>query len=138
MTEIEPRPAIEASEVSAPFWQATRDRRLVMQRCPTCDDLVWYPRAMCPRCLGTDLRWEDVPGEGTVHAVSVHHRTPVKALTDRLPLAVALVDLDAGPRLMSNVVGVPAGEVRVGQRVVLAWEPLEDGAHLPVFVPVGP
>ncbi len=125
----------EPSEISQPFWDATREQRLVLQRCDACESLVWYPRGFCPGCLSEDLHWIEVSGLGTVYAVSVHHRAPAPELKERVPYALALVDLDDGARLMTNVVGCDAGDVHVGQRVRNTWEPLEDGRHLLVFEP---
>jgi uncharacterized OB-fold protein len=125
----------DPSEISQPFWDATRERRLVLQRCDACASLVWYPRAFCPGCLSEDLHWVEVSGLGTVYAVSVHHRAPAPELKAMVPYALALVDLDDGARLMTDVVGCDAGEVHVGQRVRATWEPLEDGRHLLLFEP---
>lgn len=125
------------SRVSQPFWDATRERRLVLQHCAGCERAVWFPRTICPYCGGRDLPWRDVDGGGEVYAVSVQHKPAHPGLADRTPYAVALVDLDAGVRLMSNVFGTAATEVAVGDRVQAAWEPLSDGRHLLVFQPVG-
>jgi uncharacterized OB-fold protein len=123
-------PVPEPSAVSAPFWDATRRRELTMQRCETCNRLVWYPRFVCPHCGGSALRWERLSGNGVVYAVSVHHRAALPALADKVPYSVVLVDLDDGVRLMSNVFGpAPA----VGDRVEVTWTPLDDGRNLPVF-----
>ena len=135
MPELQPRVVPEPTEVSQPFWDATRERRLVIQRCEPCDSFFWYPRAFCPRCLRDTPAWSEVAGTGTVYAVSVHHRAPSPELRDRTPYAVTLVDLDEGVRLMSNVVGCPPEAVHVGQRVRATWEPLEDGRHLLLFEP---
>lgn len=129
------RPQPPVTETSAPFWEGTRSRRLLVQRCADCGTWVWYPRTACTSCLGSDLHWTEVAGRGTVHAVSVHHRPGVPELKDRTPYAVALVDLDEGPRLLSNVVNCAPDTVHVGQRVVASWEPLADGRHLVVFEP---
>ena len=128
MSDARPVPA--ATSTSAPFWDATRERRLVMQRCGSCGHLVWYPRPVCPHCGGADLAWEDLSGDGIVYAVTVHHRAAHASLADRTPYSVVLVDLPEGARIMSNVFGpVPS----VGDAVTVDWEPLEDGRHLPVF-----
>lgn len=119
-----------ASAVSEPFWEASRDERLVLQFCVSCERAVWYPRVLCPHCGGTDLDWRPADGRGTIYAVSVQHRPGHPALADRVPYAVALVDLDDGVRVMTNVVGCDAGEVSVGRRVRPAWEPLTDGRNL--------
>jgi uncharacterized OB-fold protein len=139
MTESPPtRTVPEPSEISQPFWDASREQRLVLQRCPACDRSVWYPRAMCPTCLGEDLEWVEASGHGTVYAMSVHHRAPTAELADFAPYVVALVDLDEGVRVMTNVVGAEPGSVHVGQRVDACWEPLADGRHLLLFTPQDP
>ncbi|QLL08929.1 Zn-ribbon domain-containing OB-fold protein [Mycobacterium vicinigordonae] len=130
MTDSAPVP--EPSPVSAPFWDATRRRELSMQRCESCNHLVWYPRCICPHCGATALHWETLSGNGVVYAVSVHHRPAFPALADKVPYSVVLVDLDEGARMMSNVFGpVPA----VGDRVKVAWVTLDDGRNLAVFQP---
>jgi len=124
------------TEVTAPFWEATRRRELLVQWCGDCDEPIFYPREVCPRCLGTRLHWRQASGDGQVHAVSVQHlpSMPLPAYTDG-PYAVALVELIEGVRIMSNVVGCPPEEVTVGMPVCVTWEELTDGRHLPQFTP---
>jgi uncharacterized OB-fold protein len=123
-------PVPEPSVVSAPFWTATEQHRLTMQRCASCDQLVWYPRFVCPHCGGFSLAWEELSGQGVVYAVSVHHRPAHPAFADRVPYSVVLVDLDEGVRIMSSVFGSPP---TVGDAVSVAWLPLADGRNLPTF-----
>lgn len=130
MTDTLPVPP--PSPASAPFWDATRRRELTVQRCESCARLVWYPRFVCPHCGGSSLGWEKLCGDGVVYAVSVHHRAALPALADKVPYSVVLVDLDEGVRMMSNVFGPPP---TVGDRVTVAWVPLEDGRNLAVFEP---
>lgn len=122
MNRIEP----PASEVAEPFWNATREGRLILQWCTTCEEPVWYPREVCPGCLGDALEWRDAAGEGVVYACTVEHKA-------EQPYVVALVDLDEGVRLLSNVVGSPPEQVAIGDRVRVTWEPLSDGRQLPLF-----
>lgn len=131
-TRIEP----PVTEVTEPFWDATRDERLLVQWCTACEVAIFYPREVCPSCLGTSLEWRESGGQATVYAVSVQHRPAQPGLADRVPYAVALVDLDDGIRMMTNVVGCDADDVRVDQRVAVCWEPLSDGRNLPLFTPV--
>ena len=126
------------SELAKPFWDATRERRLVLQRCRPCDRAIHYPREACPRCLGRDLEWRAASGRGVVHAFTVNHVAGNPAMEDRVPYVVALVDLDEGVRIMTNVVGCTPASVRVGMPVEVAWEGLSDGRALPVFSPRGP
>ena len=123
-------PVPEPSAVSAPYWDATKSKRLTMQRCANCHQLVWYPRFVCPHCGGDELAWETLSGHGVVYAVSVHHRPALPALADKVPYSVVLVDLAEGARIMSNVFGTPP---QVGDEVDVAWVALPDGRHLPTF-----
>jgi uncharacterized OB-fold protein len=125
------------SEVSAPFWEATRDGRLVVQWCRPCDEAVFFPRVVCPRCLRDDLEWRPSAGTGTVYAFTVEHRPQDPRLADRAPYVVALIDVDEGWRMLTNIVGTDPHAVAVGARVEVAWEPLSDGRQLPVFTPAG-
>ncbi|HYD10629.1 MAG TPA: OB-fold domain-containing protein [Acidimicrobiales bacterium] len=109
----------------APFWDGTRDRQLLLPRCTHCDDVFWYPRPTCPRCLHADLDWIAAAGTGTVHAVSAQARGDD-------PYAVVLVELDESVRIMSNTTTT---DVAIGDRVRITWEALEDGRHLWLFEP---
>jgi uncharacterized protein len=131
-TRLEP----PVGETSAPFWEATREGRLLLQWCTACERPVWYPREVCPGCLGEALEWRESPGRGAVYACTVEHKAQTAAL--EAPYVVALVELDEGVRLLSNVVGAPPDEVGVGDRVEVTWEPLSDGRQLPLFTPANP
>jgi hypothetical protein len=128
---IEP-PVTEEAEA---FWSATERRQFVLPWCTSCGQAFWYPRPVCPRCLRPDVEWRPASGRGAVYAVSVMHRPAYPGMAERVPYAVALVDLDEGVRMLTNVVDVDAEEVRVGMEVTVAWEPMSDGRNLPVFAP---
>lgn len=132
-TRIEP----PADEISEPFWEATRERRLLVQWCLDCDGPVFFPRAVCPRCLGGSLEWRTSVGTGTVYAATVEHRPQNPLMADRAPYVVALVDVDDGWRMLTGVVGCDPDDVVVGMRVAVTWEALSDGRQLPLFTPVG-
>jgi uncharacterized OB-fold protein len=100
-----------------------------------CERPFHYPREACPRCLGTDLEFRPAAGTGAVYASSVMYKPAHPGMAEDVPYAVALIDLDEGVRMMSNVVGIDVDRITVGQRVAVSWEPLPDGRHLPVFTP---
>jgi uncharacterized protein len=135
------RPDPPVTDLTEPFWEATRDRRYLVQWCTACDRPIFYPREVCPACLSPDsLTWRQSGGTGTVYAVSVQYRPADPSMADRVPYAVALIDLDAGDgdatvRIMSNVVNCQPAAVAVGEAVGLTWEPLADGRNLPQFEP---
>jgi uncharacterized protein len=118
------RPLPPESSEGAPFREATRHRRLVLPWCTPCDAAFWYPRPACPRCGSTTIDWRPASGRGTVYAASAQHVAAGAAFADQVPYAVALVELDEGVRLMSNVIGCPADDVRGGMAVRVTWEPL--------------
>jgi uncharacterized OB-fold protein len=125
------------TDVTAPFWEATKHRELLVQWCTACEEPVFFPRAVCPRCLETTLEWRPSTGRGTVYAVTVEHQAQNPLMAARVPYAVALVDLDDGIRMMSNVVGCDPHFVTIGMAVAVTWESMTDGRNLPLFEPVG-
>jgi uncharacterized OB-fold protein len=129
------RPLPRRTPVAAPFFDAAKDHRLLIPRCPR-DGWFFYPRTRCPVCLGDDWSWEEASGRGTVHAFTVDRVGHDPAQRSRLPLVVAAVDLEEGPRLTANVVGCAPEEVSVGMSVEVTWEDL-DGETLVLFKPSG-
>jgi len=125
-----------ATDVSQPFWDATREQRLLLQWCTDCEQPIFYPRAACPTCLGSSMEWRPASGRGEVYAVTVDHRPQITTRRTEEMFAVALITLEEGVRMMSNVVGCAPEDVTVGMKVSVTWEPLSDGRHLPQFAPV--
>lgn len=134
MSQIEP-PLPDPDDLSAPFWDATREKRLVIQWCSACDRGIHYPRHACPSCMSDDLAWREVSGDGVVHAVTVLHVAAAPWMADRTPYAVALVDLVEGVRMLSNIDTASPSGVAVGERVRVSWHELSDGRRLPYFAP---
>jgi uncharacterized OB-fold protein len=122
---------------TVPFWQAAKEGRLVIQRCRSCSRHYFYPRSGCPRCGSTDVEWSEVSGHGQLVSYVINYR-PLPPADPRTPQVIALVELDEGVRLLTNIVDTPAepdalpldAEVRVG------FEPRGDW-QLPVFHLVG-
>lgn len=138
MARVEPKPSVATDE----FWEATREGRYLVQWCTACAAPIFYPREVCPQCLSADnLTWRESSGNAIVHAVSVQYRAGNPTMADRVPYAVAIVELDAGDgktiRCMTNVVDCDPETVAVGDAVSLTWEPLSDGRQLPLFTPQG-
>ncbi len=117
------------------FWRATKDKRLTYQQCADCGAVVFYPRRRCSSCLSANLKWKESAGEGTVYTYSIVRQSYHPFFRSMAPYAVAWIDLDEGPRLVSNVVGIedPSG-VRIGMRVKVRWEEHE-GLCVPLFKP---
>jgi uncharacterized OB-fold protein len=120
---------------SGPFWEATRRGQLVLPWCIDCGRPFFYPRDVCPRCLGSAIEWRPASGAGVVYSFSIEQRPPPIGFSMGKPFVMALVDLEEGVRLMTNVVGCPPEAVEVGMPVSVTWEALSDGRQLPLFEP---
>jgi uncharacterized OB-fold protein len=120
--------------VTQPFWEGVAEGVLRLQRCRACDRHVFYPRAVCPFCMASDLEWVEASGAGRVHSFTVVHRAPPD-YRDEVPYVVALVDLDEGVRMMTRLVDVEPAAVGVGMpvEVTMRGEP-----RLPYFRPRRP
>ena len=125
---------------SGPFWEATREGRLLVQWCTACDRGIFFPRTLWPYCgAAGPLPWREASGRGSIHAAVVEHRPDLAgaAFARGEPFCIALVDLEEGVRMMTNVVGCPPDDVCIGMAVTVTWERLSDGRQLALFRPAG-
>jgi uncharacterized OB-fold protein len=134
--EVPARPAPEITGHAAPFWAAARDHRLVVQHCPACGQYQHYPRPWCTNCLNEALEFVASSGEGTIYTFTVIRRSAHPAFAARVPYVLAFVDLDEGVRLVSNIVDCDPGTVRIGQRVRVRFEDVDDAHTVVLFAPV--
>ena len=109
-----------ADPLSAPFWEAARRGRLVIQRCRDCGELRWPPLAGCPECRGRDATWDEVRPSGTIWSFVVYHRAFAAELTDEIPYTVVMVELDDGPYLVGRLEDAGRPPV-IGDRVTAAF-----------------
>jgi len=112
------------------WWDATRERRLLVQRCGSCGDHQHYPRPFCVACGARDLALVAASGRGTVYSFTVVHRAPSAEFAP--PYTIALVRLEEGPLMLTRIVDGPV-PLECDRPVELRWQGLEDGRHLPVF-----
>lgn len=129
-----PRPAPVPDADSAEYWAAAHDGRLVIQRCTDCDARQLYPRDRCLVCRGP-VEWVEASGRGTVHSYTVIRQNYARPFRDWIPYVVALVDLEEGPRVMTNIVGCEPDVVRVGMAVRAQFEVVSDAAGIALFSP---
>ena len=129
------RPFLEELEAK-PFWANLREHKLTAQRCKACGKFFTFPpQGSCPHCLGPDYEWIVLSGRGKVYSFVTYHRAWHPAYQDKTPYNVSLIDLDEGPRLISNVVGCKHDEVRIGMPVEIVYDDREEYT-LPLFRPV--
>lgn len=129
------RPVARTDKVTEPWWKGTEAKSLLIQACNQCDHQQFYPRSTCTSCGSTDLAYKEATGTGRIYSFTVVHRAPHEAFTP--PYVVALVRLDEGPVMMTNITGCDPDDIRCDMAVTVTWEDLPDGRRLPMFVPAG-
>lgn len=120
------RPQVD--ELTAPFYSAAANGRLVIPRCVACGRFCWTPRPMCPHCRAQDFDWKEVEPHGTVWSFCVVHPPVLPELQDRTPFAVLLVSLREDPavRLVGDLVGTSSDHIRIDQAVEAVFEQIDN------------
>jgi uncharacterized OB-fold protein len=118
-----------------PYWAAARDGKLLIKRCRACTEPFFYPRPFCPKCWSDDVQWEEASGRATLYTWSVVRQNDLPPWPSRVPYVAAVVDLDEGPRMLTNVEGCEPDDLRVGMALRVAYRVESDDVTLPVFRP---
>lgn len=130
------RPVPSPDAVTEPYWAAAREHRLLMPRCQDCGQYHFYPRTLCPGCGSARLEWHPVSGAGTLYSFTVVNRAPSAAFAPEVPYVIAIVELDEGPHLMSNLVGCAPAAAKIGMKLKVTFREAGENCVLPVFEPV--
>lgn len=133
-----PMPRPESRRLTAPYWEAAKRHELVCQRCTQCSNWIFYPREQCPACFSTDLEWAPVTGGGRVFAFTIVNQPAHAAFEPDVPYAYAIVQLDEGLRIPTNIVGCPLDEIQVDMPVSVAFEDVSPDWTLVKFRPTRP
>lgn len=129
------KPLPVRTEENAPFWDSAKRHALEMQRCGDCGCFRYPVAEYCPRCLSPETEWTPVSGKGTLYSFIIVHQRYDPSFADDLPYNVAIVELEEGPRLVSNIVGIPNGDIRVGMPLTISYEDVTEEFTLPKFKP---
>ncbi len=130
------KPLPEPNETTRPFWEGTRAHQLRLQRCRDCRKHIFYPRAVCPFCLSEHLEWVTASGRARVYSYTVVRRAMHPGFREDVPYVLAIVELEEGPRLTTNIVGVAPEEVRVDMPVRAAYDDVTPDLTLLKFEPL--
>lgn len=132
MTEYtKPLPKPTAS--SRPYWDAAKRHELMLQRCGGCNTFIYYPRDRCPNCLSDKLQWQPVSGRGKVYSYTVVRRASTRSFADK-PYVLAIVELDEGVRLTTNI-EAPPESVKIGMPVAVCFDDVTAERTLVKFKP---
>jgi uncharacterized OB-fold protein len=131
------KPLPRVNDTSRPYWDGVQAGKLLLQRCRACGSFVHYPRAWCPACWKTDLEWVESRGKGRIVTFTVVHQA-LESYAGDVPYVLAVVRLDEGQQIMTNIVEVDPSQVRVELAVEVVFEERAGGFRVPQFRPVSP
>ncbi|MBI2166254.1 MAG: OB-fold domain-containing protein [Chloroflexi bacterium] len=134
MTEYK-KPLPYITDLSKPYWEFAKKHELRMQQCNKCRNFWYPPSFVCPSCWSRDFQWAQLSGRGKVNSWVVFHRAYYPGFQDEVPYNVIEVQLDEGPRLMSNLVGVKNEDIRENMPVEVFFEDVTHEVALPKFRP---
>jgi uncharacterized protein len=119
------------------FWDATAEGRLLLPKCTECATVIWFPRPFCPSCASTSVEWIQASGRGTIYSFTVNRRgvADMSAYRGAGEYVLAYVELEEGPRMMTNIVDCDPNSVRIGQKVELVFHDTGEGTALARFRP---
>lgn len=129
------RPLPQSDPATQAYWQAAHEHRLDIPQCLACMNVHFYPRARCPYCGSGDLTWISCSGKGHVYSYTIVKRAPSDAFEPLVPYVVAIVALDEGPHLMTNIVDCDPNNLKIDNRVQVRFFDINDKTTLPVFAP---
>lgn len=119
------RPLPQPTSTTQPFFDAARRHEFRLQRCPR-DGFFYYPRSHCPHCLGDDWSWETPSGRGEIYSFTIDRVPHDPAFRDFVPFAVAIVELEEGPRMTARIAECAFEDLRVGLPVEVDFEDVDD------------
>ncbi|MEC1524980.1 Zn-ribbon domain-containing OB-fold protein [Neobacillus niacini] len=117
---------------SKTFWDGCSEGKLLIQKCNDCKNHIFYPREVCPHCMSDQLNWVEASGKGKVYSYTIARRAAHPSLIEDVPYIVALIELDEGVRLMSNIINCDVEEVRCDMDVKVIFQK-QEGMVLPKF-----
>lgn len=109
---------------STPLWEGVKQEKLLIQKCKGCGKILHPPRPMCPACQSTESEHIEASGKGKIYSYVTYHKSPHKGF--KAPYSVVLVELEEGPRVISNMVDVKPEEIKIGMPVKVAYEKIDD------------
>jgi len=130
------KPLPEINEFNYRYWEAAKRHELVLQKCLECGHYRYPPGDTCPSCLSDRLEWVEASGRGTVYTWVVFHQIYHPAFAEDIPYAVVAVELEEGPRLVTNLLDCKLEDIKVGMPVEVVFDDVTDDITLPKFWPL--
>ncbi len=135
MSDTIPKPKPRPAPESIPYWKAAHEHRLSLPKCDACEQFWFPPSNACRHCLSPNFHFEDVSGRGKVYSFVTYHRVYRPAFAADVPYVVALVELEEGPRLLTNILGISHEDVRCEMPVEVVFDDVDADTSIPKFKP---
>ncbi len=119
------------------FYEYTRNHELRMQKCQECGFIRFPPGILCPKCHSMKADWVQLSGRGQIYSFAIYRIAFHPEFQNKIPYAVAIIQLSEGPRLVSNVTGCKIDDIKIGMAVEVYFEELDKEISLPMFKPLG-
>jgi len=128
-----PKPLPIVTDENRPFWDGCRQGKLLLQYCDQCQQHQFYPRLYCMHCGSSSIRWVQASGRGVIYSYTIIYQNKSPEFVRDTPYNVAVVQLEEGPRMMSNIVETDPAELRVDLPVTVVFDAVNEDIHLPRF-----
>jgi uncharacterized OB-fold protein len=125
------------NEETKPYWDYCRRHELRMQKCHQCGYIRFPISVICPKCHAMEAEWVKLSGQGKIYSFTIYRVAYHPAFRDDIPYVVAIIQLDEGPRMESNIIGCKVEEVKMEMPVVVAFDDVTEEVTLPKFRPAG-
>lgn len=133
-----PAPLPTATEDSQPFWDACKRQELLIQKCDDCGHYRFPPSVVCPKCMSMNARWVKTSGKATLYSWTIFHQVYWPSFAEQIPYNVAIIELEEGPRMHSNIVECKNEDIHIGMPLDLVFERIEEtDFYLPKYKPAG-
>ena len=133
-----PKPLPDINDDNKEFWTGCKDHELRFQKCKQCSHVRWPPSIICPECHSSEMEWVVSRGKGKVYSFVVYHVAYHQGFKDEVPYIVADVELEEGPRLLTNIVECLPESISCEMPVTVVWDDVTEDFSLPKFRPTLP
>ncbi|HZU69630.1 MAG TPA: Zn-ribbon domain-containing OB-fold protein [Ktedonobacteraceae bacterium] len=131
-----PKPLPVVTDENRPFWEGCRQGKLLLQYCLQCQSYQFYPRLYCMHCGSTTLKWKEASGRGVVYSYTIIRQNKSPEFVNDTPYNLAIIQLEEGPRMLSNIVDIDLADLRVDLPVTVVFDPVSETMSLPRFRPL--
>lgn len=129
-----PLPAM--TTLSKEYWDGCKAEKLLYQQCKDCGEVIFFPKYLCPNCMSHNLEWLQSAGKGKILTFTVTYESAPPAFYAAVPYAVAIIELDEGYRMMSNIVECDFDTLECDMPVEVVFDPVTEEVTLPKFRPL--